>query len=135
MCKLFNFETATFSYNIIDSVGKLCYNMTTKNKKGVNFMSGAISIRPSRDIRTNYAQISELTRKNPVAITVNGKEDTVLMSHEDFIEQQIYVSDLEAKLAVYAHLAQAADDVKLGRVQDVADAFADIKKELADIKL
>lgn len=98
-------------------------------------MSGAISIRPSRDIRTNYAQISELTRKNPVAITVNGKEDTVLMSHEDFIEQQIYVSDLEAKLAVYAHLAQAADDVKLGRVQDVADAFADIKKELADIKL
>ena len=57
------------------------------------------------------------------------------MSHEDFIEQQIYVSDLEAKLAVYAHLAQAADDVKLGRVQDVADAFADIKKELADIKL
>ena len=98
-------------------------------------MSGAISIRPSRDIRTNYSQISELTRKNPVAITVNGKEDTVLMSHEDFIEQQIYVSDLEAKLAVYAHLAQAADDVKLGRVQDVADAFADIKKELADIKL
>ena len=35
-----------------------------------------ISIRPSKDIRTNYAQISELTRQNPVAITVNGKEDT-----------------------------------------------------------
>ena len=98
-------------------------------------MSGVISIRPSKDIRTNYAHISELTRKNPVAITVNGKEDTVLMSHEDFIEQQRYVSDLESRLAVYAHLAQSADDVKLGRVQDVADAFADIKKELADIKL
>ena len=74
-------------------------------------MSGVISIRPSKDIRTNYAQISELTRKNPVAITVNGKEDTVLMSHEDFIEQQLYVSDLEARLAVYAHLAQSADDL------------------------
>ena len=98
-------------------------------------MSGVISIRPSKDIRTNYAQISELTRKNPVAITVNGKEDTVLMSHEDFVEQKLYVSDLEARLAVYAHLAQSADDVKLGRVQDATDAFADIKKELAGIKL
>lgn len=98
-------------------------------------MSGVISIRPSKDIRTNYAQISELTRKNPVAITVNGKEDTVLMSHEDFVEQKLYVSDLEARLAVYAHLAQSADDIKLGRVQDAAKAFDDIKKELAGLKL
>lgn len=98
-------------------------------------MSGAISIRPSKDIRTNYAQISELTRKNPVAITVNGKEDTVLMSHEDFVEQKLYVSDLEARLAVYAHLAQSADDIKLGRVQDAAKAFDDIRQELAGLKL
>lgn len=47
-----------------------------------------ISIRPSKDIRTNYAQISILTRSNPVAITVNGKEDTVLLSHEDFPKLQ-----------------------------------------------
>ena len=98
-------------------------------------MSGVISIRPSKDIRTNYAQISELTRKNPVAITVNGKEDTVLMSHEDFVKQKLYVSDLEARLAVYAHLAQSADDIKLGRVQDAAKAFDDIKQELAGLKL
>ena len=37
-------------------------------------MTGAISIRPSKDLRTNYAQISALSRENPVAITVNGKE-------------------------------------------------------------
>ena len=98
-------------------------------------MSGAISIRPSKDIRTNYAQISELTRQNPVAITVNGKEDTVLISHEDYMEQRSYISDLEARLAVYAHLAQSADDIKLGRVQDSADAFDDIRKELAGAKL
>ena len=73
-------------------------------------MNHAISIRPSKDIRTNYAQISALTRENPVAITVNGKEDTVLLSHEDFTEQQNYISELEAKLAVYAHLAQAMDE-------------------------
>ena len=89
-------------------------------------MNHGISIRPSKDIRTNYAQISALTRENPVAITVNGKEDTVLLSHEDFQEQQMYISELEAKLAVYTHLAQAMDDVKLGRVQDADAAYDDI---------
>ena len=93
-------------------------------------MNHGISIRPSKDIRTNYAQISALTRDNPVAITVNGKEDTVLLSHEDFQEQQLYISELEAKLAVYTHLAQAMDDVKLGRVQDADAAYDDIIGEL-----
>ena len=96
-------------------------------------MNHAISIRPSKDIRTNYAQISALTRNNPVAITVNGKEDTVLLSHEDYTEQQNYISELEAKLAVYAHLAQAMDDVKLGRVQDVDGVFDDILAELENL--
>jgi len=96
-------------------------------------MNRVISIRPSKDIRTNYAQISALTRENPVAITVNGKEDTVLLSHEDFREQQNYISELEAKLAVYAHLAQAMDDIKLGRVQDADDAFDDILSELESL--
>lgn len=98
-------------------------------------MSPGISIRPSKDIRTNYAQISALTRQNPVAITVNGKEDTVLISHEDFREQIHYISELEAKLAVYAHLAQAMDDIKLGRVQSADSAFADILSELENLDL
>ena len=93
-------------------------------------MNNTISIRPSKDIRNNYAQISSLTRQNPVAITVNGKEDTVLLSHEDFHDQQNYIAELEAKLAVYAHLAQAIDDVKLGRIQKADDAFDDIIAEL-----
>ena len=98
-------------------------------------MNHAISIRPSKDIRTNYAQISALTRENPVAITVNGKEDTVLLSHEDFTEQQKYISELEAKLAVYAHLAQAMDDIKLGRVQDADDVFDNILGELENLDI
>ena len=93
-------------------------------------MSPNISIRPSKDIRTNYAQISALTRQNPVAITVNGREDTVLLSHEDFQNQLRYIGELEAKLQVYSHLAQAMDDVKLGRVQPAESAFADILDEL-----
>ena len=98
-------------------------------------MNNAISIRPSKDIRNNYAQISALTRKNPVAITVNGKEDTVLLSHQDFQDQQNYIAELEAKLAVYAHLAQAMDDVKLGRVQDADEAYDDIIAELETLDL
>jgi len=94
-----------------------------------------ISIRPSKDLRTNYNQISSLSRQNPVAITVNGKEDTVILSHEDFIEQQNRISELEAKLEVYAHLAQAADDVKLGRVQDMDGAFDDILSELDGLEV
>lgn len=54
-------------------------------------MKSAISIRPSKDLRTNYSQISMLSRKNPVAITVNGKEDTVIICHDDYVEQQNYI--------------------------------------------
>lgn len=96
-------------------------------------MNRAFSIRPSKDLRTHYSQISALSRQNPVAITVNGKEDTVVQSHEDFVNQQNYISELEARLAVYAHLAQAADDVKMGRVQDADEAFDDILGELDGI--
>ena len=96
-------------------------------------MSPNISIRPSKDIRTNYAQISALTRQNPVAITVKGREDTVLLSHEDFQHQLRYIDALEAKLQVYSHLAQAMDDIKLGRVQSAENAFADILDELENM--
>ena len=98
-------------------------------------MNNGISIRPSKDIRNNYAQISALTRSNPVAITVNGKEDTVLLSHEDYRAPPNYISELEATLAVYAHLAQAMDDVKLGRVQNADDAFDDVIAELESLDL
>ena len=98
-------------------------------------MRPSISIRPSKDIRTNYAQISALTRHNPVAITVNGKEDTVLLSHEDFQNQIHYISELEAKLAVYSHLAQAMDDIKLGRVQTADSVFEDLLEELENLEV
>lgn len=98
-------------------------------------MSGAISIRPSKDLRNNYAQISQLSRSNPVAITVNGKEDTVVLSHDAFVEQQNYISELEARIAVYSRLSQAMDDIKLGRTQDADSVFDDILKDLDGLEL
>lgn len=96
-------------------------------------MYPSISIRPSKDLRSNYAQISQLAQTSPVAITVNGREDTVVVSHEDFVQQQQYISELEARLAVFAHLAQAMDDVKLGRTQALDEAFDDILGELDEV--
>ena len=88
-------------------------------------MNPSISIRPSKELRNNYNQISALSRSNPVAITVNGKEDTVVLSHEDFVDQQQYIRELEARLAVY---------VKLGRTQAMDEAFADILGELDEVR-
>jgi len=97
-------------------------------------MYPTLSIRPSKELRNNYNQISTMTRNNPVAITVNGKEDTVVLSHEDFVNQQQYITELEARLEVYAHLAQAMDDIKLGRTQVLDAAFDDILAELDEVR-
>lgn len=97
-------------------------------------MNPSISIRPSKELRNNYNRISALSRSNPVAITVNGKEDTVVLSHEDFVDQQQYIRVLEARLAVYEHLAQAVDDMKLGRAQVIDEVFDDILGELDEVR-
>ena len=98
-------------------------------------MFNVLSIRPSKDLRTNYAQISILAKQNPVAITVNGKEDTVILCHDDYMQQQRYISELEARLALYAHLAQASEDIIHCRVQNTDDALDDILEELDDLEL
>ena len=98
-------------------------------------MFNVLSIRPSKDLRTNYAQISILAKQNPVAITVTGKEDTVILCHDDYMQQQRYISELEARLALYAHLAQASEDIIHGRVQNTDDALDDILEELDDLEL
>lgn len=94
-----------------------------------------LSIRPSKDIRTNYAEISALAKQNPVAITVNGREDTVVLSHEQYMEQQQTIADLRAKLEIYNHLARSQDDIINGRVQPMSDVMDDIRRELSDLKL
>ena len=44
--------------------------------------------------------------------------------------QKKYIMEPDAKLAVYAHLAQAENDLKDGRVQNIVDAINDILLEL-----
>ena len=47
-------------------------------------------IRPSADLRNHYKEISEICKSlnEPVYITVNGKEDTVLISADTLGEMQ-----------------------------------------------
>lgn len=98
-------------------------------------MKNLISIRPSKDIRNNYAQISALSKECPVAITVNGKEDTVLLSHENYLKQQAYINELEEKIEFYANLSHAMDDIRLGRIKDANLVYEDLLKDLENIDL
>ena len=119
--------TINFEACFVDKVVKLSYNMTTN---GGCEMKG-LFIRPSKDIRIHYAQISELTRENPVAITVNGREDTVIVSHEDYMAQQRKMADMQAELEIYRHLAESRDDIELGRVRPAASVLDDLRREIA----
>ena len=116
----------------LDSVVTAWYDLTTDIQKEVWELTQRLSIRPSKELRTHYAQISAEARQNPVAITVNGREDIVILEHSQYMEQQRRIEELESRLAVYSHLAQAADDVRLGRVQPAQEAFSDILDELKD---
>ncbi len=99
-------------------------------KKEADSLTQKISIRSSRDLRTHYAQIYAEAKEHPVAITVNGREDTVLLEYGQYMEQLQLISDLQSCLSVYKHLAESVKDFRLGRVYPVDEAFDDILQEL-----
>ena len=83
------------------------------------------AIRPSCDLRNKYPELSALTRetRDPVFITVNGREDTVLMGYTQY-------GKLKAELELLRTLAEAQDDVEHGRVAPIQDTFDDIRQNL-----
>ena len=78
-------------------------------------------IRPSADLRNKYKEISELCKqtKEPVYITVNGKEDTVIMSSETF--NQLYQT-----FKLIGKLNRSLEDIKEGRVMTLDE----VRKQL-----
>ena len=76
-------------------------------------------IRPSADLRNHYKEISELCKstQQPVYLTVNGKEDTVLLS-TDVMEELFQTIELMQK--INAGLA----DVNIGRVMSIEESKA-----------
>ena len=82
-------------------------------------------IRPSSDLRNHYSEVSASCRESaePVFITVNGREDTVIMNSHAFREMQ-------ARLELYDLLASAEEDVRAGRVAPVEHTFSSLREEL-----
>ena len=49
-------------------------------------------VRPSRDLRNHYAELSRLTKEHDhVIITNNGKGDTVLINFDDYASYEEFL--------------------------------------------
>ena len=83
------------------------------------------AIRPSSDLRNKYSEISALARESrePIYITVNGREDTVIMNHSLY-------GEMRAKLELLTMLAEAQEDVDNGRVAPIKETFDSIRAGL-----
>ena len=81
-------------------------------------------IRPSSELRNNYAAISSLCHEygEPVFITKNGYEDLVVMSNAEY-------ERLSGRRELVAMLDRGFDDMIAGRMQPADDLFADIESE------
>jgi len=88
------------------------------------------SIRPSSDLRNKYPELSSMARATgePIYITVNGHEDTVLIGHAQYGKMK---SDLE----LLSMLVEAQDDVNNGRTAPMQETFDDIRKALLARKM
>lgn len=84
-----------------------------------------VATRPSSDLRNKYLEISALTweSQEPVFITINGREDTVLMRHVQY-------EKMKTELELWKMLAEAQDDVDIERTASIEATFSDIRKNL-----
>ncbi len=83
------------------------------------------SIRPSADLRNRYSEISKACHETgkPVYITVNGRGDTVIMSIAEY-------EQMKGELELLKMLAEAEEDVAMGRVAPIEETFTSIRKRL-----
>ena len=83
------------------------------------------SIRPSSDLRNKYPELSSMTRETgePIYITVNGHEDTVLMGHAQY-------GKMKSEFELLSTLVEAQDDVNNGRTAAIQETFDEIRKAL-----
>ena len=86
-------------------------------------------IRPSKDLRNHYSEISRECHENrkPIIITVNGRGDTVLLGLQEFYQMQ-------AELELLRTLSQAEEDAAQGRTASVQYTVDDISVALMEKK-
>ena len=73
-------------------------------------------IRPSADLRNHYKEMSELCRSTnePIYITVNGKEDTALVSSE-------VLNELYETIELLTKINRALQDVNDGNLVSLSE--------------
>lgn len=78
-------------------------------------------IRPSADLRNKYKEISELCKstKEPIYITVNGKEDTALI--DSHVLDELYLT-----IELLQKINTGLDDLSSGRTMSLDE----VKKKL-----
>ena len=74
-------------------------------------------IRPSADLRNKYKEISELCKstQEPVYITVNGKEDTVILDSS-------VLDELYQTISLMQKINEGIADINAGRTISLEDA-------------
>lgn len=74
-------------------------------------------IRPSADLRNHYKEISEICKQSnqPVYITVNGREDTAIVSAS-------LIDELYQTINLMQQINQGLADIHAGRLIDLETA-------------
>lgn len=74
-------------------------------------------IRPSADLRNKYKEISELCKltQKPVYITVNGKEDTVIIASN-------VLDELYQTVNLMQKINEGIADINVGRTMSLEEA-------------
>lgn len=85
-------------------------------------------VRPSRDLRNNYAEIAKIVKDhNQVIITNNGKGDSVLISMEDYAKYEEYLHWRYVQEELAKAKQQAADPTT--QWQDHDDVWRRVKEK------
>ena len=86
---------------------------------------GTSAVRSSLELRDHYSDISKLCHEShmPVIITVDGQEDTAVMSLRAYRQ-------MEAELELLRTLAEAEEDAAAGRIAPATDCFSNIRASL-----
>lgn len=84
-------------------------------------------IKPSRELRNNYAELSKLCKNNySIAVTVNGAQDTMLVNFNDQMKLLEDYEKVKARLRLYDDLARSQDDIQMGRIFASESVFSEV---------
>lgn len=88
-----------------------------------------LTIRPSADFRNKYNEITKQCRdsREAVIITVNGRGDTAILGLQDY-------KQMKAELELFRTLAEAEDDVQIGRIGSFKESVDVLRKSLVNRK-